>query len=136
MNIDPTKQYGNNENTLTSTESPSPGVECEHGSLKRQCYICELEEEIKKIKLDRKILTAAVKTSDGVIHIMPRPKGHDDIVHALWKAKEYKRKIKIEGFLADDGNFYNRREAGKIAMNSGQVTKLEYPPTLFSEDIW
>lgn len=27
------------------------GVECEHGSLKRQCYICELEEEIRNLKL-------------------------------------------------------------------------------------
>lgn len=87
-----------------------------------------------------KILTAAVKTSDGVIHTMPRPKRHADIVHALWQAKEYKSTIIIakseQGFFADDGNFYSRKEAAKIAINSGQIAKPEYPPTLFSEDMW
>jgi len=87
-----------------------------------------------------RILTAAVKTSDDVIHILPRPKRHADIVHALWQAKEYKSTIIIakgeQGFFADDGNFYNRKEAAKIAVDSGQINKLEYPPTLFSEDMW
>ena len=87
-----------------------------------------------------KILTAAVKTSDGIIHILPRPKRHADIVHTLWEAKEYKSTIIIakgeQGFLADDGEFYNRKSAAKIAVDSGQIQKLEYPPTLFSEDLW
>ena len=86
------------------------------------------------------ILTAAVKTSDGVIHILPRPNRHADIVHVLRKAEEHKSTIIIakgkQGFLADDGNFYDRKSAAKIAVNSGQIKRLEYPPTLFTEDLW
>lgn len=28
------------------------GAVCEHGSLQRQCYICQLESELVKVKLD------------------------------------------------------------------------------------
>jgi hypothetical protein len=35
-----------------------------------------------------------------------------------------------------DGNFYNRVEAGRHAIECGQIEKLNNPPELFSEDLW
>lgn len=87
-----------------------------------------------------KIICAAIKTQDSVIHILPRPYRHADIVHALHKAKQYKNTIIIaegeQGFLGDDSEFYDRISAGKIAIESGQAKKLEFPPELYSEDLW
>jgi hypothetical protein len=34
-----------------ANQDPDFGKHCQHGSLKRQCYTCELEEEIAELKL-------------------------------------------------------------------------------------
>jgi len=88
-----------------------------------------------------KIISVAIKTADGLIHFLPKPNRHADVVHALHKATEYKMSNLIiahgeQGFVTDEGTFVNRIEAGKIAINSGQIKKMEYPPTLYSEDLW
>lgn len=43
---------------------------------------------------------------------------------------------KDQGFLDSDGGWVSREEAGVIALASGQVTSLAYPPYLFTEDLW
>lgn len=88
----------------------------------------------------KKIICAAVKTSDGLVHSLPKPNRHADIVYLLDKTKRYSEKIIIaegeQGFITNDGEFVNRIEAGRLAMISGQVDELEFPPQLFSEDLW
>lgn len=85
------------------------------------------------------IVSAAVKTDDGVIHSMPPPNRHHNIVHALHEANGG-RKIIIargeQGFLKWDGTFLDRIEAGKLAIECGQIAKLSHPPRLYSEDLW
>lgn len=75
-----------------------------------------------------KITHVAVR-SKGKVYALPRPNRHKD-VRERWKIDGGD-----SGFLIN-GEFYNRTEAGKIAMKSGQIKKMERPPYLHSEDLW
>lgn len=41
-----------------------------------------------------------------------------------------------QGFVTDSGEFVDRITAAKIALESGQIEKLNYPPNLYSEDLY
>jgi hypothetical protein len=45
------------------------------------------------------------------------------------------RKCK-QGFLTSTNRFVNRIEGASIAISSGQIQELKYPPMLYSEDIY
>ena len=40
------------EELKPANQNPDFGKVCQHGSLKRQCYTCELEEEIDRLKAE------------------------------------------------------------------------------------
>ena len=42
----------------------------------------------------------------------------------------------IQGFITSTNRFVDRIEAGVIALASQQITKLNHPPRLFSEDLY
>jgi len=42
----------------------------------------------------------------------------------------------IQGFMLDDGRFVDRIEGAKIALECGQIEELQWPPNLYSEDLW
>lgn len=42
----------------------------------------------------------------------------------------------IQGFITQDDRFVDRIEGAKIALESGQIEKLNWPPSLYSEDLW
>ena len=48
--------------------------------------------------------------------------------------KDYGYSENIQGFLTSDDRFVNRKEAGQIAFDAGQITKLT--ECLFSEDLY
>lgn len=106
------------------------------GAFFRPLYYLVIIFEVKMTK----IVAAAVKTNDGVIHFIPKPARHPDIVHALHRARNPERPI-IEargeqGFITSDGQFVDRKIAGQIAIRNKQISKLEFPPLLYSEDLW
>lgn len=41
-----------------------------------------------------------------------------------------------QGFIDEDGNFYNRKDAEVYARNCGQLTKQIIDGELTSEDLW
>ncbi len=91
----------------------------------------------------RTVVAAAVLSDDGVIHFMPRPHRHHHTVHALYRMmvnKACEGKVIIahgkQGFVLSDGTFANRIDAAKVAIDSGQIQKLNNPPQLYSEDLW
>lgn len=92
--------------------------------------------------MGRKVLAAAVKTDDGVIHFMPKPNRHHHTVHALHYLMMNNSESKLivargeQGFVMEDGEFADRITAGKEALETGQITKLNHPPRLYSEDLW
>jgi hypothetical protein len=89
----------------------------------------------------RKVVAAAVKTDDGVIHFMPAPCRHHHTVHALHRPNNAAENDLIvargeQGFVMSDGTFADRIEAGQCAIAAGQITELKWPPKLYSEDLW
>jgi hypothetical protein len=89
---------------------------------------------MKKEKLY--IVSAAIKTRTGAIHSIPPPARHHNIVHVLADDGHEQVEGDEQGFLLNNGIFVNRIEGGKIAIDSGQINKLRWPPNLYSEDLW
>lgn len=79
----------------------------------------------------------------GVIHSMPRPNRHHNI---LWAYSPDEKSGHItstltkgeQGFIDERGNFLNRKDAAEIAAFWEQLKtgRLIASPNLFSEDMW
>ena len=41
-----------------------------------------------------------------------------------------------QGFITNKDKFVNRKQAARIALRSKQIKKLNWPPLLYSEDLW
>ena len=86
-----------------------------------------------------KVIAAAVKTDDGVIHFLPQPHRHHHILHAVY-CESSNKGLAIDGweqgFVMSDGTFAGRIEAAKAAIKAGQIVALQHPPKLYSEDLW
>jgi hypothetical protein len=41
-----------------------------------------------------------------------------------------------QGFVTDIGDFVDRVEAARIAIECGQIKELKWPPNLYSEDLY
>ena len=82
------------------------------------------------------IVAAAIRI-DGVVHSLPKPARHHDIVQqATGPAGE----DALQGFIDDEHGFVDRYDAWIIAKRAGQL--LARAPTdgrggtLYSEDVW
>ena len=42
----------------------------------------------------------------------------------------------VQGFVDDKGQFLDRIAAAKHTLECGQITALNWPPNLYSEDLW
>ena len=42
----------------------------------------------------------------------------------------------LQGFIDENGKFFNRRNAVIEAIKCGQIVKPKWPPDLYSEDLW
>ena len=83
-----------------------------------------------------KIVAAAVKFR-GVMFVLPAPKRHHHIIGAIAELIGKRPVVgEIQGFLTDEGAFVDRVEAGRIAIEAGQLKELPVPPDLYSEDLW
>lgn len=79
----------------------------------------------------------AVKKGDFLTLTLPAPARHHHVLHSL-AALGLPCSVSVEnqGFLLEDGTYIDREPAGVIAVESGQIEKLNWPPQLFSEDLW
>lgn len=84
------------------------------------------------------IIAAAIKQGE-LIHSLPRPARHHDIIHAM-VVNGYKTPITGEqGFINNRGRFLDRIRALQEAYLEGQVTpeqKEGKSQQLYSEDCW
>lgn len=55
---------------------------------------------------------------------------------ALTGLKQCEAGEEIQGFLTNKNKFVDRGEGAKIALKSGQITKLKYGTILYSEDLY
>lgn len=81
------------------------------------------------------IVAAAVMLSGCIVRWLDPPARH---VHVLWAIAFNGAKIGYEkqGFVTNYCRFVDRAEAGRIAIASGQIKALRWPPDLYSEDLW
>jgi len=62
---------------------------------------------------------------------------HSDVITLMSKIPNMPKPIQGEqGFVDAKRNFYDRITAGKIAIECGQIEKLNWPPRLYSEDLY
>ena len=83
-----------------------------------------------------KIVAAAVQYK-GLTFSVEIPGRHCDVLRLMVKAG-LSRPIRddVQGFLTNVGTFVDRVEAGRIAIEAGQLPSLPVPPDLYSEDLW
>lgn len=79
---------------------------------------------------------AAIRHQD-VIHSLPRPARHHDIIGAMSAAGLTAEATRDQGFLTSVGRYVGREEACRIAASAGQIRSKTGPADrLFSEDLW
>lgn len=85
-----------------------------------------------------KILQAAI-LSNGVIHTLPKPLRHHDILNYMkgHGVSLEDRLLAKKGFVTNHGKFVTRHAAVRIAEEAGQlIRKFSQTHGLFSEDLW
>lgn len=91
---------------------------------------------------DLRVVAVAIKTLDGVVHTLPPPARHHDVIHALARAGmsqiEHCGPMEdSQGFLLNNGQFCRRAPAKLIAERGGQLIKRAMNlHELYSEDVW
>ncbi len=92
------------------------------------------------------IVASAIKVG-SLVCTMPAPARHHDIIRQMSKQNVHDYSDETQGFINDQGQFMNRRDAYQHALQCGQgtprrdITLNEKPnsydgPELFSEDLW
>lgn len=106
------------------------------------------DARILAAQFDRGIVATAFRVGDVVL-TLPRPARHChyyapynaecraegwDFPWAGWSADVLRGAE--QGFITHDGAFVGRVEAASIALECGQIERLNWPPNLYSEDLW
>ena len=84
-------------------------------------------------------IVAAAVFGGGVIWSLPAPNRHHNV---LWEMDRVGVDAILhggpdaQGFVTSKGRFVTRDEAAEIAISAGQINSLQWPPYLYSEDLW
>lgn len=81
-------------------------------------------------------IVASAILFDGKVYTGRR---HHNVIRTIIDTTGAKKVLSSspQGFLTSDGRFVDREEGARIAIASGQITKLKFHSTvLFSEDLW
>jgi len=92
------------------------------------CAVCESVGYLPQI-------VASAIRYNGIVYTGKR---HNNIIHEM-VTKYLIRKPTIDneqGFVDENGNYLTRKEGARLALKSGQIEKLSWPPNLYSEDLW
>lgn len=81
------------------------------------------------------IIAVAIRTEQDT-YDLPRPNRHHDVIHDLVMRGHATPVTGEQGFIDDQRGFVTRLEAAQIALDQRQIAKLNWPPELFSEDLW
>jgi len=83
-----------------------------------------------------RIEQAAIKHA-GLIHTVPRPGRHHDVIREMAKRGFGPDCMHNQGFVTDMGRFVGREDALAIAQQANQLIRKAGPDNeLFSEDLW
>lgn len=85
-------------------------------------------------------IVAASVSAGGITLSAERPGRHHTVLHAMHLALGLDAMElgipEAQGFLTSEGRHVGRIEAAEIAIRAGQIEKLNWPPYLYSEDLW
>jgi hypothetical protein len=81
------------------------------------------------------IIGPAIK-KDNIIYSLKKPKRHHDVIKYIIEEFKLDAKNGEQGFITHDGKFLNRRDAAEYVLKRKDITKLSWPPLLYSEDLW
>lgn len=99
----------------------------------RVCFAIDEQEEVNMME---KIAAAAMQKG-ALIVSLPRPNRHGDIIKCIVTDLSMEDAHDFDqGFITSEGRYVDRREGAAIAIAAGQITELQCPPNLFSEDLW
>lgn len=74
---------------------------------------------------------------EGIVYQLPQPCRHGDVIFWMLGQGIPGPIFHEQGFITIKGRFVDRVEGAKLALESGQIDKLEYSTEqLFSEDLW
>lgn len=84
-----------------------------------------------------RVVAVAIRVGD-MIATQPAPARHADILAMLYNLN---RTLVVrpsgQGFLTDAGEFVDRKQARRIAVDADQLLPRHHPgPELYSEDVW
>ena len=85
-----------------------------------------------------RIISAALKRGD-LIFSAPPPARHGTLMREadrLFGDRHQPFLPGEQGFIGNNGLFYDRDTAGTIALAAGQTDALEWGTDLYSEDLW
>ena len=82
------------------------------------------------------ITGVAIKDHDGTVYSLPKPNAHHHVIALMVSLGKPKPISGEQGFVLEDGRFVDRIEGAAIALKSGQISKLHWPPRLYSQDLW
>lgn len=85
---------------------------------------------------ESEFICAAAIRFEGRLYVVPAPARHHDIIRVIATATGASNILGEQGFVTGRYHFVDREEAGRIALQSGQVSTLKVPPNLYSEDLW
>ncbi len=124
------------------------GMDDDHAVLRRNfIYVpaCHTDDEIKivdeYIRRGLRIVRAAIKTADGVVHSLPAPARHSNLIPWVAHEKGYGYVCQDQqGFLTSESTWVDREEAMRIARAANQLIPRDGRPEsavwLYSEDVW
>lgn len=97
-----------------------------------------LDKDPVEVPKNESIEKAAVKSIGGKVYSVDRPGRHDAALALLYKSEEVApyRERSVQGFVTSTGRFVDRIEGAELAIKAGQIEKLNWPPQLYSEDLW
>lgn len=85
------------------------------------------------------IVAASVRAFNVILSV-PAPGRHHHVLNNFSIAAEKNMAThsgpEDQGFLTSTGRFVDRIEGAEIALKSGQIKELSWPPYLYSEDLW
>ena len=80
-------------------------------------------------------ITHVAIVQDDVTYSLPKPNRHHNVIRMMM-GEHGCRGDAEQGFLLEDGTFVRRKPAGRIAIKTGQIEKLNWGNQLYSEDLW
>ena len=83
-------------------------------------------------------VVAAAISVNGTVYSLPAPARHHDVIRHMRMERGIGPQDETweQGFLLSDGRFARRKAAASVALRAGQIEKLNWPPNLYSEDLW